>query len=168
AGLNLQGLIVSMAMPLVIGGPMIWFLLLKHEQLRHANNQLAHLASTDWLTGCLSRGAFTEAVTRRLEQRRGAVTGGALLIVDADDFKSVNDRFGHDAGDEALRLIARAIGRAVGDSDLVGRLGGEEFGVLLAHSGARAADHVAERIRAAVAAIDFAPGGTPCPLSVSI
>lgn len=167
AGLNVQGLVVSIVMPLALGGPMIWFLLLKHEQLRHANDQLEHMASTDWLTACLNRGAFTGAVSSHLA-RRAPCGNGALLIIDADDFKSVNDRFGHEAGDEALQMMATAIRKAVRGSDLVGRLGGEEFGVFLADADMATADHVAERIRASVAAIAFAPGGMPCPLSVSI
>ena len=168
AGLNVQGLIVSIVMPLALGGPPTYFLVLKHEQLRHANEQLEHLASTDWLTACLNRGAFTGAVSRYLDRHRSAGSGGALLIVDADDFKGVNDRFGHDAGDQALQLIASAIRRSVRNTDLVGRLGGEEFGIFLAQSDVVAADHVAERIRRAVSAIAFAPDGVPCPLSVSI
>jgi len=168
AGVNVQGLVVSIVMPLALGGPMTWFLVLRHEQLRHANEQLEHLASTDWLTSCLNRGAFTGAVTRYLDRRVANGSGGALLIVDADDFKGVNDRFGHDAGDQALQLIASAIRRSVRNNDLVGRLGGEEFGVFLADSDVVAADHVAERIRRSIAAIAFLPGGKPCPLSVSI
>jgi len=167
AGLNVQGLLVSIIMPLALGGPMTLFLMLKHEQLRHANGQLEHLATTDWLTDCLNRGAFTGAVISYLE-RRTAADNGALLIVDADDFKGVNDRFGHHAGDEALRQIACAIRGAVRSTDLVGRLGGEEFGVFLANSDVVAADHVAERIRRAVAALQFTPDGARCALSVSI
>lgn len=168
AGINVQGLAVSILMPLALGGPMTWFLVLKHEQLRHANDQLRHLASTDWLTDCLNRGAFTGAVSQELDRCAPDGPGGALLIVDADDFKSVNDRFGHDAGDQALRLIAGAIRQAVRDNDLVGRLGGEEFGVFLAEADVATADQVAESIRHAISVLAFAPGDTPCPLSVSI
>jgi diguanylate cyclase (GGDEF)-like protein len=93
---------------------------------------------------------------------------GALLVIDADDFKQVNDRFGHDLGDHALRQIAAAILATVRRQDLVGRIGGEEFAVLLSGADYAIAARVAERIRRAVNAIVFAPGGTPCPLSVSI
>ncbi|WP_332693244.1 GGDEF domain-containing protein [Devosia sp.] len=168
AGINVQGLVVSIVMPIALGGPMTFVLVLKHEQLRHANNRLEHLATTDWLTACLNRGAFTRAVTDHLGRRKSATESGALLIVDADDFKSVNDRFGHHHGDEALKLIAAAIRHAVRSSDLVSRLGGEEFGVFLADADAATADHVAERIRGAVAAIAFLPDGQTCALSVSI
>lgn len=168
AGINVQGLAVSILMPLALGGPMTWFLVLKHQQLRHANDQLKHLASTDWLTDCLNRGAFTGAVSRHLDRCAPRDPGGALLIVDADDFKSVNDRFGHDAGDEALQLIACTIRKAVRGTDLVGRLGGEEFGVFLADADRVTVDQLAESIRHAISVLVFAPGDTPCPLSVSI
>ena len=75
AGLNVQGLIVSIVMPLALGGPPTYFLVLKHEQLRHANEQLEHLASTDWLTACLNRGAFTGAVSRYLDRHMSAGSG---------------------------------------------------------------------------------------------
>ena len=169
AGINVQGLAVSIVMPIMLGGPMTFFLMLKHEQLRHANRRLEYLASTDWLTSCLNRGAFTGIVVRHLDRRTGdADAAGALLIVDADDFKSVNDRFGHDSGDDALRQIANAIRLAVRHGDVVGRLGGEEFGIFMPGADLAAADHVAERVRRAVAAIEFVPRGTHWPLSVSI
>lgn len=167
-GINVQGLMVAIVTPLLLGGPMIFFLTLGGEKLRHANKQLEYMATTDWLTSCLNRGAFTRAVTAHLESRRSIGSSGALLVVDADEFKSVNDRFGHDVGDQALRLIARAVLKAVRGQDLVGRLGGEEFGVFLAETDAATADHLAERIRSTVSAIKFAPEGKPCPLSVSI
>lgn len=167
AGLDVPGMLVSIVVPLALGTPMLFMLMLKHERLRYANSQLEYLASTDWLTACLNRGAFTGAVIRHLQRRNGDERG-ALLIVDADDFKSVNDRFGHDHGDEALRRIAGAIRDTVGGDDLVGRLGGEEFGILLVSADATAADVMAERIRSAVAATAFAPNGKLCPLSVSI
>jgi hypothetical protein len=69
AGINVQGLAVSIVMPLTLGGPMTFFLVLKQEQLRHAYGQLEYLATTDWLTTCLNRGAFTATVTGLLEAR---------------------------------------------------------------------------------------------------
>jgi diguanylate cyclase len=168
AGINLQGLAVSIIMPIALGGPLTLFLMIKHEQLRNANVQLEHLATTDWLTACLNRGAFTHAVTSLLHRPGSDSAGGALLIIDADDFKSVNDRFGHHNGDEAIRLIAASIRGAVRTEDLVCRLGGEEFGVFLANTDPHLADQVAQRIRRAVSAIQFAPDGHSCPLSISI
>ncbi len=70
-----------------------------------------------------------------------------MLIIDADNFKSVNDRFGHDRGDEALITIAKSIKTMLRGPDLVGRLGGEEFGVFLPGATTEQAENVAERIR---------------------
>lgn len=169
AGINVAGLAVSIVTPLVLGGPMVVILVLKHEQLRHANTQLEQLASTDWLTSLLNRRAFATAVTEHLSSlKKRKVAAGALLIVDADDFKSVNDRFGHHNGDVAICLIAAAIRQSVGSAGVVGRLGGEEFGVLLTDADAATADAVAQNIRLAVATMAFTPDERDCSLSVSI
>lgn len=168
AGINVQGLVVAIIMPIALGGPMVYVLLLKHAQLLHANSRLEQMATTDWLTTCLNRGAFTRMVIDHLARHRSSRESGALLIVDADDFKSVNDRFGHHNGDEALTLIARAISQSVRETDLVSRLGGEEFGVFLPNADLATADRIAESIRSAIVGLTFAPDGRPCQLSVSI
>jgi diguanylate cyclase len=166
-GISLAGMLLAISMPILLGGPMLFVLLLRQEQLHHANRQLELLATTDWLTGCRSRGAFTRQVAEYLDHRTSA--GGALLVVDADNFKSVNDRFGHDLGDQALRQIADAIHTATtAASAIVGRLGGEEFGIFLPGADPILADRIAQRVRSAVAAVVFAPAGTNWPLSVSI
>lgn len=169
AGINIPGLAVSIVTPMILGGPLVFILVLKHEQLRHANSQLEQLAGTDWLTSLLNRRAFTAAVTEHLASlRKRKLATGALLIIDADDFKSVNDRFGHHNGDEAICLIATAIRQSVGSAGVVGRLGGEEFGVLLTHADATTADTIAQTIRLAVVSMAFRPNDRPCSLSVSI
>src|SRR5690606_16976246 len=94
--------------------------------------------------------------------------GGALLVVDADHFKSINDRFGHASGDAALKLIAAAIRASVRASDIVGRLGGEEFGVFLPGAGHAEAHRIAEAVRQAVQMIEFDAGDERCTLSVSV
>lgn len=169
-GLNVAGLMVALIMPLVLGGPMLFYLTLRHEQLRHANRQLERFAATDWLTTCLNRGAFTTQVLRDLDRHNAGLNGigGSLLIIDADDFKGVNDRFGHQEGDAALRMIADAIRTSVRATDLVGRLGGEEFGVYLAGADLGTTDQVAERIRLAISRLRFSPAGQLYPLSASI
>ena len=159
-----RGLVSATVLPVILAGPLFFFLTLKLRELAIANHRLSDLASLDGLTGCLNRRAFTD----RTERRMGA-GGGALLVVDADHFKAINDSFGHDRGDEALRLIAAAIRSVLRADDAVGRLGGEEFGIYLACAGRVSAAEVAERIRAAVAAVVFIPaGGKRHPLSVSV
>jgi diguanylate cyclase len=170
AGLNVPGLVISAIMPMALGAPMMFYLTLRHEQLRQANRNLELLATTDWLTDCLNRGAFTQRVCRDLERNVAPDNrkGGVLLIVDVDTFKAVNDRFGHQQGDEALRLIAAAIRDCVRSSDLVGRVGGEEFGIYLSGADLFVGDHVAERIRRSVSELRFTPEDVHWPLSVSI
>jgi diguanylate cyclase len=155
-------LAAAILLPAVIGGPMSSLHVLRVNQLRHANEKLLVLASTDWLTTTLNRRAFTKRVDGHLAE------SGAFLVIDADHFKVINDRHGHDSGDEALRLLASIIKANVREDDLVGRMGGEEFGVFLRGANFDMARLVAERIRAAVAAASFRPDGVPCPLTVSV
>lgn len=161
-GMNLQGLFVSIAMPLLLGTPMLTLMLVRQQQLRLANEKLVEMAATDWLTGCLNRRGFTQRVGARLAQ------GGVLLVIDADRFKMVNDRFGHDRGDEALVRLADAIRASLRPEDDIGRLGGEEFSAFLAGASMMTAELIAERIRHSVEKLYFAPLGEPHPLSVSI
>lgn len=165
-GINTTGLIVATVMPVILGGPIMFYQALRHQQLKHANAQLDILASTDWLTTCLNRRAFTADASALLDPASGH--SGTLLVVDADHFKLINDRFGHEAGDTALQLLASTIQSTVRDGDLVGRLGGEEFGVFLTDADYDTALAAAGRIRDAVAALHFAPAGERHLLSVSI
>lgn len=164
-GMNDVGTILALGMPTALGGPILLFLQMRSAQLREANRKLELLASTDWLTDCLNRRAFTSRVSSSLDQTAGHST---LLVIDADHFKTVNDRFGHERGDEVLQLIANAIRDNVREGDLVGRIGGEEFGVFLEDAGAEVANLAAERIRAAVNALFVTSEGLAQRLSVSI
>src|SRR5690606_18447356 len=120
------------------------------------------------LTACLNRSAFSAQVDARAATSRNVMGASALLILDADKFKLINDRFGHQAGDQALELIAETLRATVRAGDIVGRLGGEEFGVFLPNIDRVSAGRVAERLRIAVADIAFIAEGRRHPLSVSI
>jgi diguanylate cyclase len=133
-----------------------------------AQHQLALLASQDSLTTCLNHGAFVTLVDAYLSQLKAEQMRGGLLMVDADRFKSINDRYGHLSGDRALRLIANTIMDNVRSVDLVGRVGGEEFAVFLPGADQGHIETVAERIRSAVRNIEFAPAEIRETLSVSI
>jgi diguanylate cyclase (GGDEF)-like protein len=159
----------NLIIPLVLAPPFFYLLLSKLRELAIAHHELLVISATDSLTSCFNRRAFTTLVDgylQKLEERNR--TAGALLVIDVDHFKAVNDNFGHDTGDEALRLIADVIRGSVRDGDIVGRLGGEEFSVFLPVSNARLTATIAERIRAAVQALRFAPFGQLHPLTVSI
>lgn len=156
--------------PLTLAPPLLWFLTAKLRELAIAHHNLALVASTDSLTSVLNRGAFTTLVDAYLTQVRQCEsdTRGALLVVDADHFKVINDSFGHDCGDEALKIIAATIRGTLRGPDIVGRIGGEEFGVFLPGSSPRQAEAVAERIRKSISEVDFRPDGTSQRLSVSV
>lgn len=156
--------------PLVLAPPFFIYLLSKLRELAIAHHELSIVASTDVLTSCLNRRAFTAMVDAYLERVVGeeAKREGALLIIDVDHFKNVNDNFGHESGDEALKIIAQAIKGVVREIDLVGRIGGEEFSVFLPGTDANRTQLIAERIRAAVSTVEFYPTGNRCDLSVSV
>jgi diguanylate cyclase (GGDEF)-like protein len=90
------------------------------------------------------------------------------MVVDADNFKAINDHFGHAAGDSALKLIALGAKSALRAADLIGRVGGEEFAVFLPRAGLVEARNIGERVRSAVGEMDFRPLGEPETLTVSV
>ncbi|GHA27773.1 GGDEF domain-containing protein [Devosia pacifica] len=165
-----RALAVDILLPLGLAGPLLFLFMRKLRQLAIAQHELAILASTDSLTSCLNRGAFVTLVDAYLaEARKGTVaTTGALLVVDADHFKGINDQFGHDYGDQALREIAASIRKVLRNMDLVGRIGGEEFAVFLPGVTPSQAEAIAERVRSGIAAASIETDEQPITMSVSV
>ena len=138
----------------------------EREQMQE---ELEWIAAHDPLTGLLNRHGFTVAVESAMRRDAGEpLQRGALLIADADNFKHINDRFGHVIGDSALQLLADTMLRILRPEDRLGRIGGEEFAIYLPGLSWLAAETVAERIRHAVATAEFTPEGTRHTLSISI
>lgn len=136
------------------------------EALTRANQALNDLATRDALTGVSNRRRFDEKLAEIFQLYKRSQRGYALLLLDVDHFKRVNDTHGHLVGDEVLRQLARIIGDNVRATDCVARYGGEEFVVLLPETPETAAARtVAEKIRLAVEAAAFAGVGT---LTVSV
>jgi diguanylate cyclase (GGDEF)-like protein len=129
---------------------------------------LRRLARRDGLTGLLNRHAMHEMVDAQVLLHRRAADTFCVLMVDVDHFKSVNDRYGHAVGDRALRHIAGQMTQALAPKDRVGRLGGEEFLVLLPACTMARALAEAERLRLAVRQAPLAEGAALVVLSVSI
>ena len=124
-----------------------------------ANEQLVQLASIDRLTGLYNRGEIESILRRELLQHRRRDGVLSAIMIDLDDFKNVNDTFGHAVGDDTLRWSAEAIRKAIRRSDAAGRWGGEEFFVILPYTPLEAAAGVAERIRASLDAGHMLPDG---------
>lgn len=124
-------------------------------------------ALTDALTSVPNKRALDEHLQRasRLSDRHGEEY--ALILCDLDHFKSVNDQHGHVVGDHLLRLTAESIGGAIRNSDSVYRFGGEEFAILLPHTGENEARDVADRIRLAVSSLRVDCGGAELAVTIS-
>jgi diguanylate cyclase (GGDEF)-like protein/putative nucleotidyltransferase with HDIG domain len=141
----------------------------KVVQDAQAFEQVRQDSLTDPLTGVSNARAFLSHVEREIDKANRQHTPRALLVIDVDRFKSINDRFGHDVGDRALKAIAQAIRGAVRSYDFCARNGGDEFVVLLAECDATLALERAAAIQRAVATTEFeAEPGVAVPLGISI
>ncbi len=137
-------------------------------ELAESRASLQELARKDPLTGLLNRRALFEDAAGELARAQRYRTPLALLMIDIDQFKSVNDDHGHPVGDHLLREIGRRLQAELRTSDLLGRIGGEEFAVLLVQTPRAEALQIAERLRRAVAATAVESAGTPIARTASI
>lgn len=136
------------------------------EAAYHA--ELHRRATTDGLTGLANRSTFEGWLPREVERARSGGRPLGLLLVDVDHFKRVNDQRGHAAGDQVLRVLARRLRDGVRGADLLARVGGEEFGVLVPGADLAAAAEVGERIRSHVRAEPVAVPEGSVAVTVSI
>jgi diguanylate cyclase (GGDEF)-like protein/PAS domain S-box-containing protein len=135
---------------------------------RRLSDQLRHQALHDPLTGLPNRAQFEQRLESALKQARKRGTMYAVMFVDLDQFKIVNDTCGHHAGDEVICLAGAAIQQQLREGDLVARLGGDEFGVVLKNLSAEETLLIAERIRKGVEEIRFTHEGRAFPVGASI
>lgn len=123
----------------------------RNDELRALSERLKELSATDALMGIANRRTFDERLVAEVARANRYGTPLALVMIDLDNFKELNDRFGHLAGDEVLRRIAALVDSEKRLGDLVARFGGEELAAILPHTNARAAVVWAERVRQLVA-----------------
>ena len=135
----------------------------ERTELRHRT-----AAMVDPLTGIANRRAFLQDASALAKRHKGTPRPTAVLLVDLDHFKSVNDRFGHAIGDRVLQIFADTARESVRSTDLVGRLGGEEFAAILCDTAAERAVAVAERLREGFAKVAQDVDGRPVCATVSI
>lgn len=138
------------------------------SERRRFEEQLLYLANHDDLTGLFNRRRFHEELDQELARARRYGNRGALLFLDLDDFKVVNDTLGHRVGDDVLVRLARVLQDELRETDIAARLGGDEFAVLLPQTGGAQAEAVAGRLLAAIGRLQVVIAGRPHRLSASI
>jgi diguanylate cyclase len=156
-----SGMLIAGIVPLLITPPIAWVILsllrTQADMIRMVDERIMF----DMLTGTFNRNHFLDRV-------RASQQGGPIMIVDADYFKSINDTHGHAIGDEALRILANALCKSIGSDGVVGRLGGEEFGIFMPGKSEHDGHSRADAICAAVRGLHPFIQGKQIKLSVSI
>jgi diguanylate cyclase (GGDEF)-like protein len=137
-------------------------------QLQQRVEQLDHLAHQDSLIDLPNRRGFLRELDRIIARAGRYDAKAALLFVDVDGLKAINDSFGHRAGDEALIQVAGLLSSGVRKSDMVARIGGDEFGILLESADEASAHETASRLIDLIAGCEFVHDGDELPLSVAI
>lgn len=136
--------------------------------LHFARQMFQHLSETDELTGLLNKRAYAKLSQREIAKSQRYGHPFSVIMVDADTLKTVNDKYGHDAGDKLIRTIAETIRLNLRETDILARYGGDEFVVFLPETTAEQGAEIAERIRYATSAIKFMAQNEQLPVSVSI
>lgn len=139
-----------------------------HTRLLRQKQRLERLSVTDELTGVYNRRYLIQAGNHEAERSLRHEHAMALILVDADHFKAVNDVWGHATGDQVLVQLAQRLGTAVRGSDVLARYGGEEFAILLPETSLFGASRIAERLRQQVSALPMVTSGATISLTVSV
>jgi diguanylate cyclase len=139
------------------------------RRVREQNRQLGAISRTDGLTGLLNRTHWERAVSAELKRHRRHGTPAALMMLDIDHFKAINDRYGHLTGDEVIQNTATLLHAALREQDVPGRYGGDEFGIVLPDTDLPGAIAIAERVRAHVAGATMqTTHGVRCGVSIGV
>jgi len=145
---------------------------LRHDDIaigesRRLQRQFEHIATIDGLTGLRNRRWLDEMFPRQLERAARTSRPMALLLIDIDHFKTLNDQHGHLTGDAVLCRVCQSMALSLRPADLLARFGGEEFALLLPDTDADAAGAIAERLRAAIESETRQPSSTVPPVTIS-
>jgi diguanylate cyclase (GGDEF)-like protein len=139
-----------------------------HRRVTEANELLREMSCLDPLTGIRNARAFNETSEHLIREAQRYGTPFSALFIDLDHFKAINDRYGHEAGDMVLKEVAVCLTKCSRESDLLGRIGGEEFFMLLPHTDLPGAMVLAEKLRQSVEALMPSIGEVRIPVTVSI
>ncbi|CAG0932054.1 putative diguanylate cyclase DgcC [Planctomycetaceae bacterium] len=153
---------------LALAALLSYFLEARHLRTFALEAELERRATTDVLTGVANRRHFTETAEREIDRARRYANKLSLLMLDIDHFKRINDTYGHAVGDEVLKVLPGVVKPLLRKLDFMGRLGGEEFAVVLVETDGEGAAVVAERLRKGLAAIEVRALGVHLHFTVSI
>jgi len=160
--------LIDLGNAVLCGLMIIVFVHLYEARRAAAHQQLQKMARTDALTGVASRGSFQQDLEQSILEAQRTRRPLVLVILDVDHFKAVNDQYGHHAGDQALRHICNRLSLRLRQTDLLGRLGGEEFGVLLLNTERDAAVALVEALREQIASAPLVYGEQQIYLTVTM
>lgn len=135
---------------------------------KFAQGELIRLANTDQLTGIANRRCFFDRLDEEMRRQKRTHGDFSVMLIDIDYFKKINDSFGHDAGDKVIQEVSRQIGLCLRETDLLARVGGEEFAAILTDTPLEGAYYVAERIRNSIAKNRIHYNGVDITTTVSI
>ena len=137
-------------------------------RLESANEELAKLSRTDRLTELNNRGYWEECLAAEFQRYGRYGTRSTLIMFDIDHFKKVNDTYGHQAGDAVLRVVSETLRKSIRTTDVAGRYGGEEFGVILAATNEEGGVYFAERLRSAIEKLVVTYDGQDIRFTISL
>jgi diguanylate cyclase (GGDEF)-like protein len=143
--------ISSLISPLVLAPVFSWYFVGAFFKIRDLERQMRELATYDSMTNLYNRGACLLALESVIRQAKRAQTDLVVLFMDLDHFKTINDTYGHDVGDMVIKRFANYLKSSLRDSDVIGRIGGEEFLVGLPNLGLDGGQFVAEKLRNGIA-----------------
>lgn len=161
-------LIRTAVITIAVGYPAIWYTMRQHSRVAKLSRALEVLSTTDQMTGLLNRQTFLKRLDAVLRVAPRGDSAGAFAYLDADHFKSINDRFGHGVGDKVIIAIADSMKHATRREDLLARIGGEEFAMFLPRATVSQAADAAERLREGLRGLSDGLGIDSLKVTVSI
>lgn len=168
-GANLKnGLIIATIVAAIVAPVISWIFIDMYTKLQETERQMRALVTYDVMTGLLTRQAFYHDAQKYIDIAERYHEFFALLMLDLDFFKTINDTHGHHAGDHVLEYFGRFLSEHLRTSDIIGRLGGEEFAVVLPNTPIEGAQKIAESLRADLETHPPTLHGVAIPLTVSI